>query len=262
MNTLFLGYGKMGQALGNAWLNNQLISTLVAVDPMLDAQQENYFNRQQDVPDQAFDLVILAVKPNLAKEVLQQLKPAWIEKASIISIMAGVSTSTLQAHLNQEHIPVIRVMPNTPVLAQAGCCILYTSAQLSNELKAKIEGLFSAVGYADWLEHEDDLHAVTALSGSGPAYIHLFTEALQDAGIKLGLSPNLANALAKQTAYGASLLQNEANTDVVELRKNVTSPNGTTHAAIETFEKDQQLRQLVEQALQAALNRSIELSQV
>lgn len=262
MNALFLGYGKMGQALGKAWLENNLLSKLVAVDPMLPADNIHYFNSQQDVPEQSFDIIILAVKPNLAKEVLEGLKPTFLEKACIISIMAGVPTTSLLSALKNKNTPLVRVMPNTPVLAQAGCCILYTSSTLKSDLKNKIDNLFDTVGYADWLEKEEDLHAVTALSGSGPAYFHLFTEALENAGIKLGLSKNLANALAKQTAYGAALLQNQPETDLVTLRENVTSPNGTTHAAIQTFEKDNALRQLVEKSLQAALDRSIELSKI
>lgn len=262
MNILFLGYGKMGQALGNAWLENRLITQLVAVDPMLEADGLHTFNDQADIPDQAFDLIVLAVKPNLAKSVLSQIRPVFLQNTCIISIMAGVSTSSLIEGLENKKVPVIRVMPNTPVLAQAGCCILYTGSDLKAELKSNIHKLFAAVGYAQWIDNEEDLHAVTALSGSGPAYIHLFTEALAEAGIKLGLSKNVAIALAKQTAYGSALLQNQSHTDLVKLRENVTSPNGTTHAAVQTFEKDQGLRTIVDQALEAAFKRSIELSQV
>lgn len=262
MNVLFLGYGKMGQALGESWLKQKLVTQLVAVDPQLSPNQHSYFNDIQDVPQQAFDLVVLAVKPNSAETVLKAINPALLQGTCLISIMAGVSTASLTGMLGKTTIPVVRVMPNTPVLAQAGCCVLYTASTLADSLKDKLNQLFSTVGYCNWLEQEQDLHAVTALSGSGPAYIHLFTEALQNAGIRLGLAPELARDLAKHTAYGAALLQTTSEIDFVQLRKNVTSPNGTTHAAIETFEKESALRNLVDDALQAALDRSIELSRI
>lgn len=262
MKILFLGYGKMGQALGNAWIENKLVHSLIAVDPNLDDHVNHYFNNLDDVPEQLFDLIILAVKPNLAKIVLEKLSNTISEKTCIISIMAGVETATLTEFLNKPNVPIVRVMPNTPVIAKAGCCVLYTSSNLESNLKNKIDILFSAVGYSSWLDHEDDLHAVTALSGSGPAYFHLFTEALSNAGEKLGLSKQLAQELAKNTAYGAALLQNEDDTNLVKLRENVTSPNGTTHAAIQEFESGLALRQLTEKALDAAFKRSIELSKI
>ncbi|EPF93391.1 pyrroline-5-carboxylate reductase [Acinetobacter gyllenbergii] len=262
MNILFLGYGKMGQALGNAWIENNLVSKIVAIDPNITADGVRFFNHQSDVPLQNFDIVILAVKPNLAKEILEELKPQLFKNACIISIMAGVTTETLKSIINNDEIPIIRVMPNTAVLANAGCCVLYTDFNLETNSKDNIEKLFFAVGYAIWIDNEEDLHGVTALSGSGPAYFHLFTEALANAGEKLGLKKEIAESLAKQTALGAALLQIQSKTDLVKLRENVTSPNGTTHAAIQVFEDNFFLRDLTNKALQAALNRSIELSKV
>lgn len=261
MNVLFLGYGKMGRALGDTWLKHKLVNKLVCVDPNLESDGNLYFKNHTDVPTQPFDLIILAVKPNLAKTVLKDINPAFLKDACIISVMAGVEIASIKEMIDQPS-PIVRVMPNTPVLVQAGCCALYTSSILDNDLKQKIDQLFSSVGYSVWLDNEQDLHAVTAVSGSGPAYFHLFTEAIAEAGIKLGLSVEIANALAKQTAYGASLLQNQSHTDLVELRKNVTSPNGTTHAAIQIFEENLELRKLTEKALKAANDRSIELSKV
>lgn len=260
MNVLFLGYGKMGRALGDTWLKHHLVTKLVAVDPHLESDSNYFFNKQAEVPTQSFDLVILAVKPNLAKTVLQDINPAFLNNACIISVMAGVEISSINEMINNKPIPIVRVMPNTPVLVQAGCCAIYTSSDLNNDLKQNIDQLFSSVGYSVWLDNEDDLHAVTAVSGSGPAYFHLFTEAIAEVGVKLGLSVEIANALAKQTAYGASLLQNQSHADLVELRKNVTSPNGTTHAAIQVFEENSELRKLTDKALKAANDRSIELS--
>ena len=262
MNILFLGYGKMGQALAHAWSASAQADKIVAIDPLVDPDGIHFFQDQADLPQQNFDLIVVAVKPNYAQQVLENLNPNLLQGSCIISIMAGVSIDTLRSCIADRDVPIIRVMPNTPVLAQAGCCVLYSADLLAPQLKDKINQLFSTVGYANWLDDEAQLHAVTALSGSGPAYIHLFTEAMAQAGIQLGLAPQLALDLAKQTAYGAAVLQSQATTDLIELRRNVTSPNGTTHAAIETFEQSQALRNLVQQALQAAADRSVELSKL
>ncbi|WP_277950515.1 pyrroline-5-carboxylate reductase dimerization domain-containing protein, partial [Acinetobacter sp. Res13-Abat-PEC13-P2-01] len=137
---------------------------------------------------------------------------------------------------------------------------IYTDSNLYIDLKNNIERLFATVGYTLWIDNEDDLHAITALSGSGPAYFHLFTECLSNAGEKLGLKREIAEILAKQTALGAALLQIQSDIDLVKLRENVTSPNGTTYAAILKLENNSALRMLIVEALQAAFDRSIELS--
>lgn len=130
MNILFLGYGKMGQALGNAWIEKKLVSKLVAVDPMIDADNICFFNQQTDVPSQTFDIVVLAIKPNLAKEILENLNKEFYKKACIISIMAGIETNILKKIIKNKNIPIIRVMPNTAVLANAGCSAIYTDSNL------------------------------------------------------------------------------------------------------------------------------------
>ena len=261
MNVLFIGYGRMGGALGNAWLKAGLIERLTIVDPGFakDAGAGCYA-RLEEVPyDQAFQLIVLAVKPAYVTDALGGLSDHQCSQAIVISVAAGVTEATLSCALKQR-CPVVRAMPNTPVLVAAGCTGLYASGELDMARKAAISQLFEAVGTAHWVAEEEQLDAVTAISGSGPAYYHLFSEALAQAGVKLGLEAELARKLAAQTAWGAATLQHQPHADFAELRAAVTSPNGTTAAAIEEFEGDGKLRELVGAAAFAAHRRSVELS--
>ncbi|MDO5103326.1 MAG: pyrroline-5-carboxylate reductase [Lautropia sp.] len=257
---LFLGYGRMGSALGEAWLKAGLVAGIDAVDPHLDAPvQAQVFRATTELTDTPHELIVLAVKPAMAREALQSLPAERLKTATVLSVMAGVPISTLEAALPTAR-PVVRSMPNTPVMVGQGCTGLFGNAQLTPTMRAAIDQLFHAVGKAFWVKDETQLHAVTALSGSGPAYYHLFSEALADAAIKLGLPREMAIEMAAQTALGAATLQNQAGADFVALRQAVTSPNGTTHAAIVRFEEDGALRQLVEAAATRACRRSEELA--
>ena len=260
MKALFLGYGKMGSALGEAWLNAGLVDSLVAVAP---GQPQGLRAQVVDSAAKAtgrFDLVVVAVKPAMAAGVIASLPAEALQGATLVSVMAGVSCTTLAA-ASPEGTPVVRAMPNTPVMLGAGCTGLFAS-DLNDNLRQLLSRLFEAVGVAFWVEHEELLHAITALSGSGPAYYHLFSEALADAGIALGLPEVLARQLAANTALGAARLQCQPDADFKALRTAVTSPNGTTAAAIEHFEADASLRRLVKDAATAAFDRSVELGKI
>ena len=260
MNVLFLGYGNMGSAIGEAWLKGQLVDRISAVDPQLDfAASAQLYASLDELPQQAFDLIIVATKPGHACEVLAALPDMLCRDALVISVAAGITTASLSEAVRQR-CPVVRVMPNTPLLLGAGCTGMFTDAALGEERREQIVHLFEAVGKAYWVEQEGLLDVVTAVSGSGPAYYHLFSEALAAAGVALGLPADLAKALAVQTAFGAATQQLQPGADFVELRSAVTSPNGTTAAAVACFEQDQALRQLVEAATRAAFIRSQELS--
>ncbi|WP_425930284.1 pyrroline-5-carboxylate reductase [Pseudomonas sp. NyZ201] len=263
MNALFLGYGRMGSAIGQAWLKAGLVSQVSAVDPYLQdlptASPVMLYSQVEALPALAFDIIVVAVKPNYACEVLAALPRAACEHAVVISVAAGVPHEKLSQALDHS-CPVVRAMPNTPVLVNAGCTGLFAPAGLDEALRSRVTRLFETVGSASWVEHEGLLDAVTALSGSGPAYYHLFSEALAAAGVALGLSPDLAKTLAAQTALGAATLQTQPGADFATLRSAVTSPNGTTAAAISTFEHDDGLRRLVGAAVQAAHSRSQALS--
>lgn len=260
MNALFLGYGRMGSAIGEAWLKAGLVSQISVVDPYLSAASDvTLYSSVQALPAVPFDIIVVAVKPNHACEVLKALPPPVRQRAVVISVAAGVTSEKLSLALGRS-CPVVRAMPNTPVLVGVGCTGLFAEDDLTEHQREWVTRLFSAVGSASWVEREELLDAVTALSGSGPAYYHLFSEALASAGVALGLSPELAKALATQTALGAATLQAQPGADLVELRSAVTSPNGTTAAAIAAFEQGSALRRLVEVAVQSAYTRSQELS--
>lgn len=262
MNILFLGYGKMGSTLGEAWLAQGIARQITAVDPQADNNEFQATVVKQAVPvtESTFDLIVVAVKPALVGQVLSCLPAQTGADTCIVSLAAGVTTQRLQTALAIP-APVVRAMPNTAVQVLAGCTGLYTSQPLSEKQHDMITTLFDSVGRAYWLEKERELDAVTAISGSGPAYYHLFSEALADSALALGLPPGIATDLAKYTALGAAKLQCLPDSDLAALRRNVTSPNGTTHAAIETFEQAGVLRQLVAAATSAAYRRSIELGQ-
>ncbi|MDO4683598.1 MAG: pyrroline-5-carboxylate reductase [Lautropia sp.] len=259
IRALFLGYGRMGSALGEAWLKAGLVDRIDAVDPNLTAPvQARVFRSTAELPAAPHELIVLAVKPAMAREALRSLPPGRFENATVLSVMAGVPISTLETALPSAR-PVVRSMPNTPVMVGQGCTGLYGNRLVTPVLQKTIGRLFGAVGKAFWLTEEEQLHAVTALSGSGPAYYHLFSEALAEAGVKLGLPRQMAIEMAAQTALGAATLQNQAGADFVALRQAVTSPNGTTHAAIVRFEEQGALRTLVEEAATRACRRSEEL---
>lgn len=260
MNALFLGYGRMGSAIGSAWQRAGLAGRVVAVDPyaVTDAGVAHYSSVDQ-VPAQAFEVILVAVKPGQVAETLAALPEALCRGAVVVSVAAGIGIDTLEGAV-AGRCPVVRAMPNTPVLVGAGCTGLFAGAGLTEAQRELIGQLFEAVGTACWVDEEAQLDAVTAISGSGPAYYHLFSEALADAGVALGLSPELARQLATQTAFGAASLQRQPDADLTELRLAVTSPNGTTAAAIAVFEEHSALRRLCLDATEAAARRARELA--
>ncbi|GIZ12588.1 pyrroline-5-carboxylate reductase [Pseudomonas sp. NCCP-436] len=204
------------------------------------------------------DLIVLAVKPQVMKAVCLDLAPHLSTDQLIVSIAAGISCASLEEWLGPR--PVVRCMPNTPALLRQGVSGLFANARVSAAQKAQAEQLLSAVGLALWLDEEIQLDAVTAVSGSGPAYFFLLIEAMTSAGEQLGLPRETAARLSIQTALGAARMASESDVDATELRRRVTSPNGTTEAAIRTFQAGG-FEALVQQALDAAARRSAELAE-
>lgn len=208
----------------------------------------------------AVQVVVLAVKPQMMQQVLKPLQSAFQKhKPLVVSIAAGLTCDTLQGWLGG-NLPLVRSMPNTPSLLGAGVAGLYATAEVNEEQRGWVQQISEAVGQAFWVEEESLLEAVTAVSGSGPAYYFLFTEALAAAGEKLGLPAEMALKLAENTAFGAGKMLLQTEDSPAELRARVTSPGGTTAQAIQSFE-DQGLRLLVEQAAQAAAKRAQELAE-
>ena len=205
------------------------------------------------------DVVIMAVKPQVMKQVLEPIKAVLTERQPmLISIAAGINLPSLRAWSGCEAI--VRCMPNTPSLLGLGATGLFASEQVTIDQRNLADALLRAVGISVWVQNEAEIDAVTAVSGSGPAYYFLLMEAMIAAGKKLGLSEETATQLTLQTAVGAGQMAQNADVDPAELRRRVTSPGGTTERAIQTFEAAH-LRDIVEAALQAANDRGSELSQ-
>jgi pyrroline-5-carboxylate reductase len=205
------------------------------------------------------DVVILAVKPQVMAEACTSIARAAADcGALVISIAAGITIASMQARLG-DRTAIVRCMPNTPALLGCGATGLYANDQVSAGQRELAANILAAVGITRWVASERDLDAVTALSGSGPAYFFLFMEAMIDAGIAQGLERETAEELAMQTALGAARMALENDVDLVELRRRVTSPGGTTEAAVEHFETGD-LRGLVAGAMQAAADRADEMA--
>lgn len=212
-----------------------------------------------DAAINAAEVVVLAVKPQMMKELVQKYASALKGKL-IISVAAAVTAASLASWIGAE-VPIVRTMPNTPSLLRAGATGLFANASCNAEQRAVAEQILSAVGVTSWCENEEQLHAVTALSGCGPAYVYLFTQCLIESAQAQGLDQETARALALQTVLGAARMASETGVDVVELRRRVTSPNGVTERAIQSFEADD-LAAIVNKALQTAVSRSQEMSEL
>ncbi|NTV94864.1 MAG: pyrroline-5-carboxylate reductase [Thiobacillus sp.] len=207
----------------------------------------------------AVDVLVLAVKPQILREVLTSL-PKPDATTCVLSIAAGVRAGDIARWLNH-HRAVVRAMPNTPALVGAGIAGLYALPDVSEEQKARAEAVLKAVGAAVWVADEAQIDAVTAISGSGPAYVFLFIEALEDAGRALGLAPDTARALALQTVYGAAALAIQDGTEPAVLRARVTSKGGTTERGIAALE-EHGVRAAVTAAARAAADRARELGDI
>jgi len=205
------------------------------------------------------DVILFAVKPQQMAEVCTALAPVvQTGKPLVVSIAAGTTIARLQGWLGAE-TAVVRCMPNTPALVQTGATGLYASLQASESQRALAHAMLDAVGIALWLDSEEQLDAVTALSGSGPAYFFLVMEAMMAAGRAMGLDERMARQLTLQTALGAAQMAVTSDEDPSELRRKVTSPGGTTQAALNVLES-QHLRDIFLKALLAARDRSRELA--
>lgn len=267
---LLVGCGKMGGAMLSGWLHQGIDKEAIAViepgtdlaasvserfDVSVFASPQVAFQHHTD----PFDAVIFAVKPQMMAEVLKDyghLNP----QSLVLSIAAGLGLSFFETRLH-DGMAIIRVMPNTPAAIGAGMSVCCPNAQVTNEQRDLADQLLSATGKVAWLDDEALMDAVTAVSGSGPAYLFWMTDCLAKAGVKAGLSPDLAMTLARQTVAGSAQLMAASDDDVQTLRENVTSPGGTTAAALAVLMADGGLEDLMTRAVAAATERSIELGQ-
>ena len=204
-------------------------------------------------------VIVPAVKPQQLQHVVKQCSPLWQDNMMLISIASGIRLNDIARWLERPNAAIVRTMPNTPALVQAGATALYANEFVSAQQKELAESILRAVGITLWVQDEEQINVVTALSGSGPAYFFLVMEAIETAAIELGLEPETAKLLCLQTAFGASKMALESNDSTALLRQKVTSPGGTTERAIHELE-DGGLRSLFENALIAAALRARELA--
>ncbi len=262
----FIGAGNMASALIGGLLANGTQANTIHASDVSSEQLEKLANTYsihttQDNHQliQQCDIVVLSVKPQVMKNVITELATSLQTKTPLlISIAAGITIDSLTQWIGKT-LPVVRCMPNTPALLKLGASGLFANQACSPQHKQAAQNILEAVGIVEWLESETNIDAVTALSGSGPAYFFLMMEAMIAAGKTLGLSESTASQLCIQTALGAASMAQHSDVDIAELRRRVTSPKGTTEAALNSFAHNQ-FNDIVKQAMQAANTRSIELS--
>ncbi len=263
----FIGGGNMAQALISGLISCGVKPSLITVaDPNSEAREQlaakglNTVDPTADAKAAVInaDIVVLAVKPQVMKAVVSGFADV-LNKQLVISVAAGLSTALLSNMLGG-YSNIVRAMPNTPAMIQMGATGLYGTDDISAEQKQLATAVMEASGLVMWVDNEEHMHAVTAVSGSAPAYMFYFIEAMVDGAVALGLDKEQASALAMQTMLGAAKMALGSEDAPSELRRKVTSPNGTTQAAIESMQANDISRQIVE-AMQACYDRSQALSE-
>ena len=274
-NSFFImGCGKMGSALLAGWLSGTLAddTDFIIIDPFFDPSSPalahssvHHFTSLDKAiiaGHNKADMMLLSVKPQMMAEALADISKLAISDTLFLSIAAGTTLRQLADMIGAPKLPaIIRTMPNTPAAIGKGMTALIGNDATSEAQLALAEELMSVCGLVVRLQAEAELDAVTALSGSGPAYIFAMAEAMTQAGIRLGLSPEMASLLAQQTIYGAGALMAESDETPATLRINVTSKGGTTAAALAHIMADDGLAELMMRAMQAAYDRSQSLGQ-
>lgn len=263
----FIGGGNMAQALISGLVGCGIKPSLITVaDPSSDIREQLAAKGLNTVDPMAdakaavvgADIVVLAVKPQMMKVVVGAFAEA-LDNQLVISVAAGLSTDLLSSMLGG-YSNIVRAMPNTPSMIQMGATGLYGTDNISAEQKELVTAVMEASGLVMWVDDEEHMHAVTAVSGSAPAYMFYFIESMVDGAVALGLDKEQASALAMQTMLGAAKMAMNSEDTPAELRRKVTSPNGTTQAAVESMQANEIGRQIGE-AMQACYDRSQALSE-
>lgn len=260
MHIVLAGFGNMGRALVRGWLGAAAVdAAITVVDPEAAARDAAAALGLTAIESPAgiggeIDVAVLAVKPDRIESLLEVLPPARL----YLSIAAGRKLSGL-AEAAGAGSAIVRAMPNTPAAIGLGITGLCANEHVTAEGRKLAASLMSAVGLVEWLDDEGDMDAVTAVSGSGPAYVFLLIECLTSAAIDAGLDPGIAERLATATVRGGGAYAAESEADAATLRRQVTSPNGTTAAALEVLQREDALKVLVRDAVRAAVRRSREL---
>jgi pyrroline-5-carboxylate reductase len=261
----FIGAGNMAYALIKGLISNGFDAKNINVS---DSNEELLINRQSELNITTYsdnsaildnsDIVVFAVKPQVLSIVCLQLKNKVKQSHLFVSIVAGIRANDINRWLGG-NFALVRTMPNTPALFQSGVTGLFANDLVSAQQKELVTSILSSVGECFWVDEEKLIDAITAISGSGPAYFFLFMQSITQAATALGLDEKTANSLSIQTSLGASLMATKSGKDSKTLRKEVTSPNGTTQAAIESFQ-DQNFEGIVAAATRAAYDRARQLS--
>jgi pyrroline-5-carboxylate reductase len=261
----FIGAGNMARSLAGGLINNGWPeSGLLLADPLPEQRQgvESALGLKTSADNREVaaraGILVLAVKPQVMAAVARGLaETVRAKRPLVISLAAGVRLEALERWLGAD-LPIVRVMPNTPALIGSGASGLYANRHVSEAQREQAEAILRAVGVTVWLDNEGLLDAVTALSGSGPAYFFLVMEALEQAAVRAGLEAQQARLLTLETAYGAAKMALEGGEEPSVLRRRVTSPGGTTEAAVKVLE-DGGVRRLFDEAVRAAGARAREL---
>ncbi|HSP59365.1 MAG TPA: pyrroline-5-carboxylate reductase [Halomonas sp.] len=262
----FIGAGNMAGAIIGGMIDSgfapDAITATSPSDEMLAPLRDRLgicTNTDNDAAVEQADVVVLAVKPQIMREVCEKMRTTiQARRPLIISVAAGLPAETLEHWLGGE-LAVVRCMPNTPSLVGAGASGLYANPRVEASQRVLATELMEAVGLVEWVDDEALLEAVTAVSGSAPAYFFLMFEAMEEAGVNLGLPADTARRLAMQTAYGAAKMAMQSDKTPAELKRNVMSPGGTTERAIEHLE-GAGLRHIVQDAMSACAHRASEMA--
>jgi pyrroline-5-carboxylate reductase len=261
----FIGAGNMAYAIISGLINNDFSAENIKIsdtNESLLSLRKKEFNLEVFTDNSELvrhcDVIVLAVKPQMLSSVCQLLKQALNSNTLIISIAAGVRVHDIDRWLGGD-CAIVRTMPNTPALLNQGVTGMFANERVSDAQKELATSILNSVGQSLWVTDEVMLDAVTALSGSGPAYFFLMIESMSKAGVALGLDEKTAQSLSIQTALGASMMASVSDESPRDLRANVTSPNGTTQAAIESFQ-DQNFDMIVAHAMRAAFDRASQLA--
>ncbi len=259
MNIAFIGYGNMAKAIAQGLLKQSRYKLYASSPSLPERERDNDISTHFDnrVIAAKADVLILAVKPKQMAEVLKNITPVLKTQCLVISVAAGITLDWLGNHCPSGQA-IVRSMPNTPAAVSEAATGLIANAFVSHQDKQTTEGIFSSIGIYSWLKDEAMMDTLTALSGSGPAYVFKFMESIVEAAITLGLNPETAKAFTLQTVKGALSLAQQSECSLSQLRKKVTSPKGTTAAALDILCHGE-LDEIILKAMTAAQQRAKEL---
>lgn len=269
MRLLLIGCGKMGGALLSGWLSSPAVKAVTVVEPgdapvpsdsrVRRVPSAEAAGTEKDAADAPYDMAILAVKPQAMAAVLPTVAPLLAPTTAVLSIAAGTPLATFEAAFGADRA-IVRAMPNTPAAIGQGISVLVGNGATLPSHRALADTLMSAAGEVAWVEDEALIDPVTAVSGGGPAYVFLLIETLAKAGEASGLPADLSLRLARQTVIGAGALAAADEAPADRLRQNVTSPGGTTQAALSVLMAEDGVQPLFDRAIAAATRRGRELA--